>query len=232
MGTCNTINECECDNELNYWPSERCSAYHPGSELEDGECCEPNAVDYYCGWLGQCSSDGAGCVCFDPDHRLASERCDIWHDSVVGLDDPLPSNQCPALIALQFPESSTSNSNGNSRMGKWWPYIIAAICLGSLCILGACMYVAYKFYSNTELERKEESFTLAPISFNNNLSKFDNYSMTEKVNNDANAALTFGDMAAEGNGFDGKSSELVVLNAYEDEVDVCFSSSYSRDEES
>jgi hypothetical protein len=69
---------CVCDDYLHYWPSEQCAAWHPGRELESGDYCYPNEVDYYCSWLGTCNSDGGACNCVDPDHRSSSDRCSSW----------------------------------------------------------------------------------------------------------------------------------------------------------
>jgi len=72
---------CVCDNENNYWSSERCSVYHLGGQLEDGQCCIPGARDYYCTWQGTCDSDGRFCICDDSEHRFPEDRCSTWHQS-------------------------------------------------------------------------------------------------------------------------------------------------------
>ena len=72
---------CACDDTNHYWTSERCSVYHEGGELLEGNCCVPNTKDYYCSWQGTCDSTGQFCECDDPQHRSPEDRCSQWYQS-------------------------------------------------------------------------------------------------------------------------------------------------------
>jgi len=134
---------CECDDPMHYWPSERCSTQHYGGELLDEEhCCIPGLIDYYCAWLGQCDPTGSGCACFDSEHRLKSERCQFWHESIDGLDDSVPEGECPALVSIlsrdESEDKSSSGSNGDdASLAHAWPYFLIGIALLAMSVYGA-----------------------------------------------------------------------------------------------
>ena len=101
-GFCSETGECECDDPLHYWPSELCSTYHPGPELEDGQCCTPGKVGYYCSWIGRCHDNGEWCIC--PSGFWAEEGCSTWHNT----SDPNPEpDLCPG--ATYPPSGQPSN---------------------------------------------------------------------------------------------------------------------------
>jgi hypothetical protein len=95
-GYCSSLGDgCVCDDVLHYWPSERCSTWHNGRELDSGQFCYPNTVDYYCSWMGTCSSDGSTCVCQDDGHRNSADRC-LSYSYVPGGNAPTPAPAPPA----------------------------------------------------------------------------------------------------------------------------------------
>jgi nitrate reductase NapE component len=81
-----------CYDYKHYWPSELCSTWHEGRELEDGWYCYPDQKDSYCSYKGTCTSDGMSCECDDPDHYWADERCSEYHSSVS--PSPTPFDPC------------------------------------------------------------------------------------------------------------------------------------------
>ena len=86
-----------CDDYLHYWPSERCSTWHDGRELAPGQCCYPNTVDYYCSWMGVCSSDGSQCLCYDSQHRYNGDRCFNWYMDLPPTPIPPPPVVTPSV---------------------------------------------------------------------------------------------------------------------------------------
>jgi len=102
-----TGDECVCDDYLHYWPSEQCSTWHDGRELEDGWFCYPDTVDQYCSWQGTCSHDGLECLCHDTEHRYSEDRCSTWY--------PIPPTISSFLGASEFScfPSSRSECNNN-----------------------------------------------------------------------------------------------------------------------
>ena len=118
-GFCSETGECECDDPLHYWPSELCSTYHPGPELEDGQCCTPGKVGYYCSWIGRCHDHGGWCIC--PSGFWAEERCSTWHNT----SDPNPEpDLCPGATyppsgqPSNQPSGQPSNQPSNQPSGQ------------------------------------------------------------------------------------------------------------------
>ena len=101
---------CECDDYLHYWPSEQCSTWHDGRELAPGKCCYPNTVDYYCSWMGMCSSDGSECICYDSQHRYNADRCFNWYMELPPVPTPAPSIIAPTVT---FPVDTLHQLSGN-----------------------------------------------------------------------------------------------------------------------
>jgi hypothetical protein len=87
-GYCSAAGDgCVCDDELHYWPSERCAAPHEGRELEPGWFCYPGFTDYYCSWIGTCAADGLSCSCSEYPHRTSADRCYTWREVPGGCND-------------------------------------------------------------------------------------------------------------------------------------------------
>jgi hypothetical protein len=108
-GYCNSEGSgCVCDDYLHYWPSEKCSTWHNGRELEAGLCCYPNTVDQYCSWMGVCNSEGNSCDCFDSEHRTYVDRCFNWYSDVSAVTfAPTPA---PVLSPLSLSPSVGNQS--------------------------------------------------------------------------------------------------------------------------
>jgi hypothetical protein len=99
-GACaETGDRCRCDDEFHFWSTDFCSHPHDGPELADRQCCKPGETDYYCSWLGQCNSDGRTCRCFDSSHRLPSERCQYYHDT-LDSNVSVSIDNCPTLFSI------------------------------------------------------------------------------------------------------------------------------------
>jgi hypothetical protein len=60
----------------------------------------------YCNWMGACDAGGQACICTDPQHWFASERCSTWHAG------PQPLS-CPAAIYLANGETTPDGMQGN-----------------------------------------------------------------------------------------------------------------------
>ena len=99
--------------------------------MDEEHCCIPGLVDYYCAWLGECQSDGMGCLCFERGRRLSSERCQYWHSTLNGLNDTLPEGTCPDLVTLfsrdEKEKSKSSASSNDTSLVHAWPYFVIGI---------------------------------------------------------------------------------------------------------
>lgn len=106
-GICTESGErCYCFNYQHYWPSERCSIWHEGRELQAGFYCYPGEKDSYCSWRGVCTADGSACVCDDPDHHSPYDRCKGWHSA------PTPAPAPPSVNCIP---SDTAYCNNNGK---------------------------------------------------------------------------------------------------------------------
>ena len=92
-GKCNEAGDkCACYDYQHFWPSEQCSTWHEGRELQDGWYCFPGQTkDSYCSYMGTCSQDGTYCICDDPTHRSSDTRCGVWHPAPTSSPTLRPS---------------------------------------------------------------------------------------------------------------------------------------------
>jgi DNA-binding beta-propeller fold protein YncE len=146
-GACaSTGDGCVCDDQQHYWASERCSKSHPGPELaSSSQCCSPGEVDTYCNYMGRCNAQGTKCLCFDPTHRLSSERCLNYYQTLTS--EQLQDNNstggsdgtCPGFL------SESSNNNGGSSNGQKNDTLsIILIAIGS--VVGVAFAVVIVFF--------------------------------------------------------------------------------------
>eukprot|EP00602_Paraphysomonas_sp_CaronLab_P011110 CAMPEP_0185023348 /NCGR_PEP_ID=MMETSP1103-20130426/6027_1 /TAXON_ID=36769 /ORGANISM="Paraphysomonas bandaiensis, Strain Caron Lab Isolate" /LENGTH=898 /DNA_ID=CAMNT_0027555905 /DNA_START=817 /DNA_END=3513 /DNA_ORIENTATION=+ len=129
---------CVCDDPGHYWPSERCSTFHWGGELADDQCCTPGESDYYCNWMGTCDEEGMMCICFDPEHRLSSERCQFYHKSISNSTvSSTISSSCPEQVTVPEEESSAhGDSSSTSGVITGWVAgtVVGAVLLGVMVV--------------------------------------------------------------------------------------------------
>jgi len=142
---------CVCDDPLHYWPSEMCSTYHHGSQLEESQCCTPNSIDYYCAWMGVCDSTGSKCICNDPDHRIASERCQYYHDIVPYSPAPSSTFSCPELMSIGEHDSFGNKPRRffNSDNSVYWLISLIAV-ITVLAVVVAWVLVSSRHAKNVE----------------------------------------------------------------------------------
>ena len=111
-GYCNENGDnCICYDPSHYWPSEQCSTQHEGRELPDSSYwCYPNERDWYCSWVGTCSSDGMHCECDDYPHRHSWDRCKTWMhlptSAPAGLGSNSPAGQPLSALPTNVPSFS------------------------------------------------------------------------------------------------------------------------------
>lgn len=152
---------CACWDESHYWPSQLCSTYQHGPELESaGDCCVPGYVDFYCSWMGECAPDGLSCVCNDPEHYWASDRCQQYHD---GPDPNVVSpGSCPALLSIPDEHSQQSSDGDSPTLGSSWHVILIAI--GAVLVVGAVFFGGYKYF-NDDYGRGRSTLSSSAASF-------------------------------------------------------------------
>ena len=140
-GVCVSPEEgCACDDPAHFWPDDNCQEFHHGTFLEPGQCCMPGAVDYYCSWLGTCDATGTLCECFEPDHRLASERCANYYDDLSEAPEAIDDDDstCPDLVEVSSQEASSSSNDDDDNFHK--DYLTASYTL--VPILAVAIVVA------------------------------------------------------------------------------------------
>jgi len=119
MGTCNTAGTgCVCSDPQHWWASEECSIWHQHPDLQPGQVCSPGDDHAYCNWMGTCNATGTGCVCSDPQHWWASERCTTWH----AIPQPVVTS-CPGYLYLA---NSTVTADGLQSNGGWPGFLLSA----------------------------------------------------------------------------------------------------------
>lgn len=152
-GSCSpTGDSCICDDSLHYWSSELCSRYRNGPELDSStQCCKPNSIDTYCNYLGKCNSNGTKCICFDSNHRLSSERCLNYYDTLTTeqkAENNLPNlyepGNCPHFLSETDSYNNKNDNNDNNKQNQSISiiFIVIGIVVGVAFIVMILLFIS------------------------------------------------------------------------------------------
>jgi hypothetical protein len=93
-GFCNPNEDgCLCSDPEHYWPSDRCSTYHDGSELGPGRFCSPNAVDAYCSFM-RWGNPALASTLLTVDRLIDSSLCDCGDRSYCNFYGFCAAEKC------------------------------------------------------------------------------------------------------------------------------------------